>query len=52
MQEMLAEGARQFMELNYPNAETQMNGADLYYALTLTVYDDGAYYLVYLSFQS
>lgn len=52
LQEMLAEGARQFMELNYPNAETQMNGADLYYALTLTVYDDGAYYLYTYRFKS
>lgn len=48
---MVAEGAKKLLELKYPNADAQMNGADVHYVVSTTVYD-GGYFVYTFKFKS
>ena len=48
----IAEGLEMCLSTNYPNAETQVNGLDLYYAVSCKVYDGSTNYKYTFRFQS
>lgn len=44
---MIGEGMKLLLETRFPDAEAQVNGADLHYKVSATVYDGGYYTYVY-----
>lgn len=48
---MVGEGVKKLLELKYPNADAQMNGLDVQYIVSTTVYD-GGYFIYVFKFKS
>lgn len=49
--EMIGEGMKLLLETRFPDADAQMNGADVHYKVSATVYD-GGYYIYTFTFKS